>query len=469
MTTRRKQDIPADVDVEQQLIGSIILRPDVLDDLATTLQARDFHDPAYGTMYGAMLDMHAAGKQVDLSLLRNRLHAAGKLEAVGGMAAIAAAFQSVPNAAHGRYYADIVREKSIRRRLMDAGNVIIEAARNEATPVDDALAQAEQAVLGVAHARSVTDRVSGANEAMKRFLDTFEARRTGKIQPGLPTGIGRLDALIGGLRPSQLIIIGARPSMGKSSLAQTIAENVAIGQRKPVLLVNLETSEADLSDRLAASVGRVDLRRITAGTTAAAETERVLDAARMIAASPLVIDEGPDRTVRQIAALARRTKRKTGLSLVLIDYVQLITPDNPRDPRQEQVAKITRACKLLAKELDVPVVLLAQINRQSADTNEPPKLHHLRESGALEQDADVALLIHRPEHKPDGDAGERAQVIVAKQKNGPKGEVDVMFFGPYVRFEQAAPQRLEKQEPQRFKVFDEFNADGKAKAAGEDF
>jgi replicative DNA helicase len=264
-----------------------------------------------------------------------------------------------------------------------------------------------------------------------------------------------MDALTGGFHDSELIILAARPSMGKTALAMNIAEHVSMNEDVPVLFVSLEMSSIELADRLLCSVARVNGHRLRNGTITNEDRGRLIEKASIVSRAPLFVDDSPTRMVSEISAAARRILRREGkLGLVVIDYLQLIEPDNPRDPRQEQVARIARRLKGLARELEVPVLCLAQLNRQAEDSKDHrPKLSHLRESGAIEQDADVVMFVHREEYYRRGEEQEQfagqAEIIISKQRNGPVGDIPLIWRKEYTRFEDRAPDRLQ--------VFDDFN------------
>jgi replicative DNA helicase len=257
---------------------------------------------------------------------------------------------------------------------------------------------------------------------------------------GVETGFTDLDALCGGLHNSELIILAARPSMGKTALAMNIAEHIAIGIKQPVLFVSLEMACLELADRLLCSASQVNGHRLRNGTISQEDRRRLVQKSTEISSAPLFIDDTPGRTLTEIAAVARRLKRKSGLSLIVIDYLQLIEPDNPRDPRQEQVAKIARRLKTMSRELDIPVLCLAQLNRQAeVSRDNRPRLNHLRESGAIEQDADVVMFVHREEYYQTNDEDRervrgQAEIIIAKQRNGPIGDVKLLWQHDYTRF-----------------------------------
>ena len=261
-----------------------------------------------------------------------------------------------------------------------------------------------------------------------------------QILGGVETGFTDLDALCGGLHNSELIILAARPSMGKTALAMNIAEHVAIRNKQPVLFVSLEMACLELADRLLCSSAGVNGHRLRNGTISQEDRRRLVQKSSEISSSPLYIDDTPGRTLTEISAVARRLKRKHGLSIIVIDYLQLIEPDNPRDPRQEQVARIARRLKMMSRELEIPVLCLAQLNRQAeASRDNRPRLNHLRESGAIEQDADVVMFVHREEYYQTNDEDRervkgQAELIIAKQRNGPIGDIKVLWQHDFTRF-----------------------------------
>ncbi len=446
---------PHDLSAERAVLGSILYLPDVCDDVALMIQADDFHDDANRLLYQHMLEMHDAGRKIDVTLLIDRLRKSGDFEKIGGAAYLADVGRSVANAAHARYYAKIVQDKAIFRALIHAGTEILRESYEQSCESAEAVNRAEQRIFAVQDDRGSTD-VPTLYEVLHTALDRIDARMKGEHdQRGVDSGFADLDNLLGGLHNSELLILAARPSMGKTALALNIAANVAIKDGIPTLFVSLEMSRDELADRLLCSEARVNSHRVRAGQISNENRRRLVDKASEMSDAPLYVEDSPSRTVSQIAAAARRIRRRENrLGLIVIDYLQLIEPDNSRDPRQEQVARIARRLKGMARELDVPVLCLAQLNRQVEDTKgNRPRLSHLRESGAIEQDADVVMFVHREEYFRGGDdrddvAGQ-AQIIVAKQRNGPVGDINLMWKREYTRFESTAPKRHEE--------FDDFN------------
>jgi replicative DNA helicase len=330
------------------------------------------------------------------------------------------------------------------------------------------LGNAEQRIFAILDGRGTTT-VPSIRDILDEALDRIDARAKGEhTHGGVETLFADFDALTGGLHDSELVILAARPSMGKTALALNIAENVAVKLRTPVMFVSLEMSSIELADRMLCSAARVNGQRLRNGTLSNDDFKRLVKTAGEMSQAPLYVDDSPSRTVTEIAAAARRVRRKCGdkLGLIVVDYLQLIEPDNSKDPRQEQVARITRRLKGLAREMKVPILCLAQLNRQAEDSKDHrPRLSHLRESGAIEQDADVVMFVHREEYYHRGDEARQyagqAEIIVAKQRNGPIGDVEIVWRKEFTRFEDKAPERLEE--------FDAYNSGESAAPAFEDF
>jgi replicative DNA helicase len=441
---------PCDIEAELGVLGSMMLKPDVCDEIAPLLREIDFYDPAHQRLFSHMMEMHTSGKRIDVTLLVDRLKKSGDYELVGGPAYLARVSQAVPNAAHAKYYANIVHEKSTYRSLIDASTDILQNAYGQSVEAKELLSSAETAIFSLMDKRTFHN-VSSIRDVLLEAMERIDARLKGEqITSGVETGFSDLDELTGGLHNSELIILAARPSMGKTALAMNIASNVALDQDCAVLFVSLEMSSLELADRMLCSVGRIDGHKLRNGRLPSDQRRRLVEVASRISQAPLYVDDSPSRTVTEIAAAARRIgRREEKLGLIVIDYLQLIEPDNPSDPRQEQVAKIARRLKGMARELKVPVLCLAQVNRQAEDAREHrPRLSHLRESGAIEQDADVVMFVHREEYYQRGEDREQhagqAEVIIAKQRNGPVGDVELVWRKEYTRFEDRAPARLEE-------------------------
>jgi len=443
---------PQNRDAERAVLGSILLLPEVCDEVSLVVRPDEFSDPANETIYGHMLAMHDANQRIDHMLLLERLKAAREVEAVGGPAYIAEIAQIVPTAAHAQYYARIVHDKAVLRSLIQASTDILRDAYEASVDARTMLSRAEERVFSILEKKGRGD-LTKIDDVLKASLLRLDARmKHDHAVGGLETGFADLDDMTGGLHGSELIILAARPSMGKTALAMNIAEHVAMRLSATTLFVSLEMSAIELGDRLLCSVARVNGNRLRNGSITNKERSQLVQTAAEISHAPFFVDDSPSRTMTEIAANARRLKRKDSLGLVVIDYLQLIEPDNPKDPRQEQVAKIARRLKGLARELDVPVLCLAQLNRQAeVSKDNKPRLSHLRESGAIEQDADVVVFVHREEYYQTNEEDRQrvrgeAELIVAKQRNGPTGDVKLTWRHEFTRFEDAAPRAYEEFE-----------------------
>ncbi len=452
---------PCDISSEMGVLGSILIMPDVCDDLTMILRADDFYDDANRKLYGHIMQMIDAGQKIDPTLLVNRLKSAGDYELVGGSAYLAKLANNVANAAHAIYYAEIVRSKATYRRLIEASTSILRDAYEESLDAKELVSQAEQRVFQIQDERS-SNSADTIGDLLTQAMERIDARLKGvHTDGGVDTHFTDYDSMSGGLHNGELVILAARPSMGKTAFAMNIAENVVLKSHVPVLFVSLEMSGIELADRLLCSVARVNGHRLRNGTISQEDRQRLVKKAIEISNAPLFVDDSPSRTVSEIAAVARRIKqREKRLGLIVIDYLQLIEPDNSKDPRQEQVAKIARRLKTLAREQEVPVLCLAQLNRQAEDSKDHrPRLSHLRESGAIEQDADVVMFVHREEYYHRAEEASQyagqAEIIIAKQRNGPVGEVELIWEKEFTRFQDKAPERLSE-----FDQFSNFQAPG---------
>lgn len=438
---------PCDVSAEIAVLGSVILMPDVCDDLVMIVKPDDFYDDAHRKLYQHMINMVELGQKIDITLLVNRLKSSDDYEAVGGSAYLARLANSVPNAAHAVYYAEIVRSKATLRKLIEASTTILRDAYDETIEAKELLSQAEQRVFSIQDERS-SQQADSIGDLLTQAMERIDARMKGThAVGGVDTHFESYDAQCGGLHNGELVILAARPSMGKTAFALNVAENVSILGHAPVLFVSLEMSGVELADRLLCSLAKVNGHKLRNGSISQDDRKRLVEKAVEVSHAPLYIDDSPSRSVSEIAAVARRIKqREKRLGLIVIDYLQLLEPDNSRDPRQEQVAKIARRLKGLAREQSVPVLCLSQLNRQAEEGKDHrPRMSQLRESGAIEQDADVVMFVHREEYYHRGDdaaqyAGQ-AEIIIAKQRNGPVGEIQLTWEKEYTRFYDRAPER----------------------------
>lgn len=440
---------PHDLEAEQGVLGSMLLDERAIDRVALLLRPGNFYDDAHRILYETMWELHDAGRRIDVTLLVNRLKRDGNFEKIGGAAFIARVSQSVPNAAHAAYYAQIVRDHALMRQLIQASTDNLgdayEAQGRETTEI---VSRAEQRIFEVGEQAIVSDgEPEMARDVLMAALEQIDARARGDVAQGLGTGFCDLDNLVGGMRPGTMLVIGARPSQGKTALGIQIAR--AVATETPVLFFSLEMAGLELADRLLSTEAQLPLHRMRNGTLRNDQRRHLVDVCGRLAnevGSNLRIEDRPNLTIQQMASICRVQRRRTGLGLVVIDYLQLVQPENLRDSRQEQVAKMSRRMKLLARELEIPVIVICQLNREAAD--ERPKLQHLRESGAIEQDADVVVLIWQvqaqrerdeatgQEMPPAANAPRDSRIIVAKNRQGPTGDVPVTFLPETTRFVQ---------------------------------
>lgn len=434
---KKENKTPRNDDAERAVIGAVLVRPELCDDVATVLRSSDFYVDAHRRIFARLVEMLAEAKGADLILLVQRLRESGELKEVGGEAYLAELMESAQSTAYAVRYAEIVRDLSIKRRLIAASERILIDAENGGD-ARELIARAEEKIFAVGEL-GVDGTTKTAAEILPLVYSALDARARGE-NLGLSTGFNELDEILGGLRNAELIVVAARPSMGKTAFASNVADFVAVEQRKPVLFFSLEMTETELLTRMVCGRGRVRSESLRSALVEP-ELSAFMRAGNEISAAPLIVSDAPSRTVAEIGAVARRTKRRDGLGLVVIDYLGLIDPDDPKAPRQEQVAKIARRLKGLARELNVPVLCLAQLNRQAETTKDNrPRLSHLRESGAIEQDADVVLFVHREEYYISKDEAEEkglrgvAEIIVAKHRNGPTGTARLHWEGSYTQF-----------------------------------
>lgn len=449
-----ERQLPQSLEAEKAVICSLLLLPETADEVALIVRPDDFLDDANRRIYGHLMAMHDDGVAIDPLLLIQRLRDSGELDAVGGQTYLAELSDAVATAAHAEYYAGIVHEKSTLRGLIEASTDILRDAYDTTVEPRQLLSRAEERVFGILESKG-----QGQVHAIRDVLHEAIARIDSRMKQehafgGVETGFDDFDEMTGGMHGSEMIILAARPSMGKTALAMNIVEHVAIDCQQPVLFVSLEMAALELGDRLLCSRAQVNGHRLRNGQITAEESQKLIRTAAEVSTAPLYIDDSPSRTMTEIAAAARRLKRRDGLSLIAIDYLQLIEPDNSRDPRQEQVAKIARRLKGLARELDVPVLCLAQLNRQvEATRDNKPQLSNLRESGAIEQDADVVMFVHREEYYCTNDEDRErvkgeADLLIRKQRNGPVGDIKLTWLHDFTRFTNRAPQQ-----------YDEFSGD----------
>lgn len=437
---------PYDIAAEEAVLGALLLNHDVLDDVTAEvgLTGADFYCDPNRILFETIRSMHDEGKRIDVTLLVARLKKDNSLEVIGGMAELGRLSGCVPNTAHAKYYAQIVLAHSILRRLIGESTDIIQAAYDSDEEAADQLANAERRILSIADSQ-VMSGATDIREMLHSALDNLDARMRGENARGVDTGITNLDALTGGLRKQELTILAGRPSMGKSALAQCIASRVAADGHH-VLMFSLEMGSTELVDRMLIMTARVNSHRLRNGTLSREDQAKIVASASELSTRPIHIDDSATNSMSRIAAVARRQNRKHQLGLIVIDYLQLIDPANKRDPREQQIAHISRGAKALCRDLDVPVLALAQLNRKAEDSGDKiPRMSQLREGGSLENDADNVWFVHRPEYylrAQDVKQEQRgmAEIHVAKQRNGQTGHIECIWRGEYMTFDNKAAE-----------------------------
>ena len=441
---------PHALEAEMGVLGCIFLSPnDTLGDCIEKFRAGGgvFYDLRHRLIYELLVTMYDQKEAIDLVTVPQRLKDRNQLEAVGGLAYLLSLPDAVPSAANLSYYADIVREKHLLRRMIQTCTSVVSRVYEHEGEVDALLDEVERDVLHISEERAETDTQT-IKELVKKAITTIEDfhQRQGMLT-GLATGFPDFDRMTSGLRGGEMIVIAARPSMGKTSLAMNIAEHVALEERLPVAVFSLEMTAESLVLRMLCSRSRVNLRSIRDGFLAERDFPKLTGAAGKLSGSPLFVEDSPALSILQLRAKARRMHQQHGIKLFVIDYLQLLHSTARRaENRQQEIADISNGIKALAKELDVPVIVLSQLNREvEKERNRKPRLSDLRESGAIEQDADVVALLYKPSSGDDDDSSGGAEpeavpvnLLIAKQRNGPTGEVPLTFLKGYTRFESAA-------------------------------
>lgn len=430
----KSQASPHNLDAERSVLGGMLLNPNQVENARSLLASDDFFRLGHRRVFDAILEMSRRKIQPDIVTVADYLGQAGTLEDAGGVAYVAGLVDGVPSSVNVPYYARVVKAHAVKRQLIKAGNALVEAAQSTAAEAQELIDQAEAQLSAIAM-QQATDLQAGvvlAREASAWLEEVAERKSRGRMS-GIPTGLRELDGLTDGFQPGDLIVIGARPSQGKTALAMQFALECG----GPAAFFSLEMRRAQLASRALAWLARVDGWALRTGRLHASEYERVSRAMTQLAESGLAIDDASDLTVWQIRSKARRWKSEFGLSMVVVDYLQLLTPTRDRRQqrnREQEVAQMSRSLKGLAKDLAVPVIILAQLNRGvESRADAVPKLSDLRESGAVEQDADLVIFLHRPNGASVKDEGE-AHLILAKHRNGPIGTVQALWQPSMTRF-----------------------------------
>jgi replicative DNA helicase len=440
---------PQNLEAEVSVLGAVLQDPAALLKAMEVLRPADFYKEAHRKIFSACIDLFERNEPVDLVTLANELMRRKQLEEVGGTSTLSALVDAVPTAANVAYHARIVKDKALLYALIQKATAVVSRAYADKDDVDEVLDWAEQQIFEISQ-----DKVSRSFVPVKSVLKgTFQLieklyDRKSHVT-GVPTGFKKFDEMTAGLQPSELVVVAGRPSMGKTSFCLNIAQHAAIQERILVAIFSLEMSKEQLVQRMLCSVAKVDSHKLRTGYLSDTDWPRLTTGAGILSESPIFIDDTPGISLLEMRAKARRLKAEQGLGLVIIDYLQLISGRGRVESRQQEISEISRSLKAMAKELDVPVVALSQLSR-AVESRQPPRpqLSDLRESGAIEQDADVVTFLYRPafyrtrkEDELDEPEDNTTEVIIGKQRNGPTGTVHLAFLREYTRFEDQERER----------------------------
>lgn len=428
---------PQNIDAEMSLVGAVLIDEEVLANISDKIKPRDFYDKRHETIFDAILRLYERHQPVDLLTLSDELKRKDELEMIGGSAYLTELTNYVPTAAHAEAYAELVVQKAIRRRLIKASTGIAELGYDEEKGIQELLGGAESELFAVSDASLKQDLVSLEHILTDSFDRMEELHRNKGALRGIPTGYRDLDNMTAGLQPSDLIILAARPAMGKTTLVTNLAYNVATVAKKTVLFFSLEMSKEQLVDRMLADASGVDSWNIRTGNLSDDDFGKLSEAMGEMAEAPVYIDDTPGVSVLEMRTKARREAHNNPLGLIIVDYLQLMQGSGRSDGnRVQEVSEISRGLKLIARELNVPVIALSQLSRTvESRTPQIPQLADLRESGSIEQDADIVAFIYREEYyNPDTDRQRITDLIIAKHRNGPTGSVELYFHPERLRF-----------------------------------
>ena len=427
---------PHNLDAEQSTLGGMLLSQEAVAEVFETVSGVDFYAPKHELIFNAILNLFGRGEPTDVIAVTDELNKQGNLVKAGGADYLHSLTGYVPTAANAGYYAKIVADKAILRRLIEAGTRIAQAGYESQGEVEDLVNQAQAEIYKVSSQSSREDYVPLSDSLEAAIHEIEGAQKRGGELTGVPTGFTDLDAYTHGLHPGQLVIVAARPAVGKSTFALDLARNAAVKHNQATIFFSLEMGRAEIAMRLMSAESSIYLQSMRKGTVTDADWTRLAAVRGRINDAPLYIDDSPNMSLVEIRAKCRRLAQQVDLKLVVIDYIQLMSSGKKVESRQQEVSEFSRALKLLAKELGLPVVALSQLNRQAEQAKDKkPELSHLRESGSLEQDADVVVLLHREGiYEKDHPRAGEADLILAKQRNGPTGTVVVAFHGQYSRF-----------------------------------
>jgi len=428
---------PHDLVAEQSVLGGMLMSKDAIADVVEVLRAHDFYRPAHELVFVVVLDLYGRGEPADAITVAAELTKRGEIGRVGGAPYLHTLMQSVPTAANAGYYAKIVREQAVLRRLVEAGTKIVQLGySSDGADADDIVDRASAEIYGVTDRRTSEDYLP-LSEIMEGALDEIEAIGSrGGALVGVPTGFIELDQLTNGLHPGQMIVLAARPALGKSTMGLDLARSASIKHGLASCIFSLEMSRNEIVMRLLSAEARVPLHHMRSGSMTDDDWNRLARKMGEVSSAPLFIDDSPNMTMMEIRSKCRRLKQRHELRLVVVDYLQLMQSGKRVESRQQEVSEFSRQLKLLAKELEVPVVAISQLNRGAEQrTDKRPQMSDLRESGSIEQDADMVILLHREDaYERESPRQGEADFIVAKHRNGPTATITVAFQGHYSRF-----------------------------------
>lgn len=427
---------PQNLDAEQSVLGAMLIDKEAVVKAVEILRPQDFYRDANGLIYEAIVNLFDRSEAVDLITLSEELRQSGRLDQVGGVSYVASLANSVPTAANVEHYARIVEEKSLLRKLISVSTRIAQLGYEAEEEVESLLDRAEQMIFELTQRKTHSAFIPLKTILMQTFERIeFLYQNKGGIT-GVPSGFVDLDRFTSGFQPSDLIIVAARPSMGKTAFCLNIAQNAGVRKKLPVAIFSLEMSREQLVTRMLCGEAMVDAQKIRTGQLADEDWQKLTQAAGPLAQAPLYIDDAPGISVVEMRAKCRRLKSEHGLSMVVIDYLQLMQGGRKTENRQQEISEISRSLKSLARELQVPVIALSQLSRAVEQRQDKkPMMSDLRESGSLEQDADLVMFIYRDEYyNPETDRRGKADIIIAKQRNGPVGTVELGFFREFTKF-----------------------------------
>ncbi len=440
MTTLQQQTAqrvpPHSVEAEESVLGAMLLSESSISDVLEKLRGEDFYKPAHRRIFESVVALFGRGEAVDSVTVAEELRRAAALEEVGGKPYLFHLVNSVPAASNASYYARIVEETAMLRRMIEATQQAAAMAFESADDVDHIVDQVEALIFSVAQ-RRLGDRFAHIRDLLHEHLEQVEALQLrGASVTGVPTGFIDLDNLTSGFQPSNLVIVAARPSFGKTSFALNIAQQAATEHGVPVAIFSLEMSKMELVQRLVCAEALVDVHKLRTGNLSDQDWSRLATAVGRLADAPVYIDDTEAVTVLEIRAKARRLKQKHGLGLVIVDYLQLMSGPRRSENRQQEISEISRSLKILARELEVPVIAVSQLSRAvEARQDKRPMLADLRESGAIEQDADLVIFIYRDEvYNPDSPDKGTVEILLSKHRNGPVGRLKLTFLQNYTKF-----------------------------------